>query len=114
MFDINKFTHKSQEAIQKSIGLAQELHNQAIEPEHLALALAQGDGVVPGFLQSLGMNAQELLGPLRRYLDSRPSVETSTQQGPHVSPRLDTVLTQAQGLASSMKDEYVAQEHLLL
>ena len=115
MFDINKFTHKSQEAIQKSVQLAQEFHHQAIEPEHLALSLAEDqNGLVPGFLKSLGADSEDLIGPLRRYLQGKPSVETSSGQAPHLSSRLDAVLNQAQALANSMKDEYVAQEHLLI
>ena len=115
MFDINKFTHKSQEAIQNSVQSAQEFHHQAIEPEHLALCLAQEpNGLVPGFLKSLGMDAQDLISPLQRYLKEKPSVETSSGQAPHLSSRLDAVLNQAQELARSMKDEYVAQEHLFI
>jgi ATP-dependent Clp protease ATP-binding subunit ClpB len=115
MFDINKFTHKSQEAIQKSVQLAQGFHHQTIEPEHLSLILAEEDnGLVPGFLKSLGLEPQELIDPLQRYLDQKPSVESSSEQGPHLSARLNAVLDQAQMLAASMKDEYVAQEHLLL
>ena len=79
MFDINKYTHKSQEAIQKSVQLAQEYHHQAIEPEHLALSLAEDQqGLLPGFLKSLGMDVEDLTGPLRQYLDNKPSIETSS------------------------------------
>ena len=115
MFDINKLTHKSQEAIQSSVQLAQDLHHQAIEPEHLALSLLEDpNGLTAEILKSLGVDAQELSNPLRRYLGSKPAVETSSAQGPHLSTRLDAVLRQAQDLALSMKDEYVALEHLFL
>jgi len=115
MFDINKFTHKSQEAIEKSVQLAKEFHHQAIEPEHLALSLIEEqNGLVPGFIKSLGIESEDFNGPIRQFLQSKPSVETSSGQGPHLSSRLDTVLNQAQDLAKSMKDEYVAQEHLFL
>lgn len=115
MFDINKFTHKSQEAIQRSVQLAQEFHHQAIEPEHLALSLLEDqNGLVPGLLKSLGLDVEDFGSPLRRYLQDKPSVETSSGQAPHLSSRLDAVLNQAQDLAKSMKDEYVALEHLFI
>ncbi len=115
MFNINKFTHKSQEAIERAVGLAQEFHHQAIEPEHLALSLAEDqNGVIPGFLKSLGIDTLDFISPLRQFLQNKPTVETSSGQGPHISSRLDAVLNQAQELAKSMKDEYVAQEHLFL
>ncbi|MDE2027220.1 MAG: ATP-dependent chaperone ClpB, partial [Candidatus Omnitrophica bacterium] len=56
----------------------------------------------------------DVMDPLRQYLEKKSTVETSTGQGPHISPRLDAVLNAAQDLARSMKDEYVAQEHLFL
>jgi len=115
MFDINKFTHKSQEAIQKSAQLAQDSHHQAIESEHLALCLVEDqNGLIPGFLKNLGIGVENLEDPLRRYLKGKPSVETSSGGAPHLSSRLEAVLNQAQDLAKSMKDEYVAQEHLFI
>ncbi|MDE2028398.1 MAG: type VI secretion system ATPase TssH, partial [Candidatus Omnitrophica bacterium] len=102
MFDINKFTHKSQEAVQNAILLAQQLHHQAIEPEHLAVSLLGQDGLVPAFLKFFNIDTQELIKPLRQYLERKPAIETTTGQGPHVSPRLDTVLSTAQGIAKSM------------
>jgi len=115
MFDINKFTLKSQEAIEKSVHLAQELHHQAIEPEHLAVNLLDDDnGLISGILKKLSMDTKELSSSLRRYLEDKPSVETSGEQAPHVSSRLDAVLGQAQELAKQMKDEYVALEHLFI
>jgi len=115
MFDINKFTHKSQEAIQQSVQLAQEFHHQAIEPEHLVVCLAEDqNGLIPGLLKSLGIEPEVFINTVRQYLKSKPSVETSSGQGPHFSSRLELVLTQAQDLARSMKDEYVSLEHLLI
>ena len=115
MFDINKFTHKSQEAIEKAVQLAREFHHQVIEPEHLALGLSEEpNGLVSGLLKNIGIDASDLIDPFRRYLKEKPSVETSSEQLPHLSSRLDTVLTKAQDLAKSMKDEYVAQEHLFI
>ena len=115
MFDINKLTHKSREAIETSFLLAQDFHHQAIEPEHLALRLAEDqNGLIPGFLKSLGVDVEDIISPLRRYLQNKPSIETSSGAAPHLSSRLDAVLNQAQDLAKSMRDEYVAQEHLFI
>jgi len=60
----------------------------------------------------MGIEGLEI--PLRRNLENKPAIETSMAQQPHLSARLDEVLNQAADLAKSMKDEYVAQEHLFL
>jgi len=81
----------------------------------LALSLLEDkNGLVPALLKNLGMGIEGLEIPLRRNLENKPAIETSMAQQPHLSARLDEVLNQAADLAKSMKDEYVAQEHLFL
>ena len=81
----------------------------------MALSLLEDkNGLVPALLKNLGMGIEGLEIPLRRNLENKPAIETSMAQQPHLSARLDEVLNQAADLAKSMKDEYVAQEHLFL
>ncbi len=113
---LEKFTIKNQEAIQKAVELAQELHHQQIEPEHLAVSLLHDtEGIVPAFLERIGVSSKALLEKLTHELEGRSKVETSDGHNqPYLSARLSHVLQDAQDIAQTMRDEYVAQEHVLL
>jgi len=58
---LDRFTEKAQESLQDAAGLAGELGQQAVEPEHLLLALVrQGDGVARPVLESAGIDLSAL------------------------------------------------------
>ncbi len=112
MFRLDKFTHKTQEAVQGALQFAGELEHQQIEPEHLLVALLQDkEGIVPAILVKLEISLEGLLKKIEEDLKSKPKVEG---QSPFLSDRLNRVLTQSQKTANGMKDEYVSQEHVLL
>ena len=53
----DKFTLKAQEAVQASQEIAGKYNHQAIEPDHLLIALLdQEGGIVPSILQKLGVD----------------------------------------------------------
>ncbi len=109
---LDKFTLKSQEAVQSALELAQELNQQQIEPDHLAYALLKDkEGIVPTIVEKIGIPVSSLLAAIEKELQKKPQVEG---QGPFLSNALNKVLTQAQKVAQGMKDEYVSQEHILL
>jgi len=111
----DKFTLKSQEAIQKAFEYAQGAKHQQIEPEHVLLALLESEGgLVPGLLTGLGLSVKDLTEQVRNSLDRKPAVEGAGDGQPHLSARLAKVLEDAQSIAASMKDEYTALEHVLL
>ena len=70
----DRFTIKSQEAIQAAQRLANERRNPEITPEHLlAVLLEQDDGIVPGILQKIGPGAgagQGLVQQVRARIDA--------------------------------------------
>lgn len=113
MLSFDKFTHKNQEAIQRSIELAGEFGHQQIEPEHLTYALLkEEDGIVVAILNRLGVPVKDLLTNLEQDFKKHPSVEGGGQ--PFLSNALNKVLRQAQKIAGDMRDEYVSQEHVFL
>ena len=58
----DKFTIKSQEAIQESQSIAERSGHQEIKPEHLLGAiLEQKDGVINPVLQKMGINLASLI-----------------------------------------------------
>lgn len=110
--NINKYTIKSQEALQSAIELARKGGNQAIEPVHLLTSLLTlGDSLTDFLLSKLGIQRARLEESLQRQLASLPKVSGGE---PYLSGDATKVLDKAEDIATEMKDEYVALEHLFL
>src|SRR3990167_3631554 len=113
MTNFDKFTQKNQEALQRAVELATALEHQQIEPEHLLYALLKEEGgIISTILSRAGVEPGTLLAKLEKELEKKPRVHGAGQ--PFLSSDLNKVITQAQKIASEMKDEYIAQEHILL
>ena len=112
MLPLNKFTIKSQEALQKAIELAGELQHQQIDAEHVIMALLRDkDGVVPAILGRLSVPMAALSAACENELNQKPRVEG---QAPFLSGGISRILSSAVKAAGQMKDEYASQEHILL
>ncbi len=110
----DKFTMKSQEALQEAQRLAQSNNNQQIEPEHLLKVLLTDEtGIVPSVLKKMGVSVSSLVNEMDRAIEKLPKVTGAGAQI-YLSPQLNQVLQKAFSIASEMKDEYVSQEHLAL
>lgn len=110
--NINKYTIKSQEALQSAIELARKAGNQAIEPVHLlASILTLGDSLTDFLLSKLAIQRARLEESLQRMLSALPKVSGGE---PYLSSDATKVLDKAEDIATEMKDEYVALEHLFL
>lgn len=111
--ELNRLTNKAQEAVQYAQQLAQGNNHSQIEVEHLVYALLdQSDGIVPQVFRKLGASPQSAMTQLKAELDRQPQVYGTAKV--YVSPRLDRLLSLAQGEAERLRDEYVSTEHLLL
>ncbi len=113
---MDKFTVKSQEAIQNSQRLAEKRGHQQIDVEHLLWSLLEDEeGVVAQIIKRIGVNTAILRKDLEEHLDRLPKVLGSTAVGQiYVTPRLKEVLEKAREQAEHLKDEYVSVEHLLM
>ena len=110
----DKFTMKSQEAIQQAQAQAAELGNPELQPAHVLLALVEDrEGVVPAVLEKIGVPVERLETELHRIEEKLPRVAGAAAQ-PGLSQTLTRALEQAFKEASNFKDEYVSTEHLLL
>ena len=110
--NINKYTIKSQEALQSAIELARKAGNQAIEPVHLLTSiLTLGDSLTDFLLSKLAIQRARLEESLQRMLSALPKVSGGE---PYLSSDATKVLDKAEGIGTEMKDEYVALEHLFL
>ena len=113
-FNFNKLTIKSQEAIQQAQEIASNYSNQLLEPEHIFAALLQDpEGIVVSTMQKLGANIDLLKIRTGELLEKLPKV-TGAGSGQSLSKEASDVLDNAAREASSLKDEYVSTEHLLL
>lgn len=110
--DFNKFTLKSQQAIQESQQITASLGQQTIEPAHLLLGIFNSDDSVTPFLMGkLGANALNMKKVLERMAESFPKVSGGDLQ---LSREANQALLKSQQIAREMKDEYVSIEHLLM
>jgi ATP-dependent Clp protease ATP-binding subunit ClpB len=112
--NLDRYTQKSQEAILSAQRLAQEFNHQAIEPDHLLLALLlQEDGVVPAIVNKVAGSVIGMQEELTQDLESKPKVYGAGGEVGLARPASD-VLAVAERYAKGMQDEYVSTEHILL
>lgn len=110
--NINKFTIKSQEAIQLSQQLAQQNGQQQIENEHIFKAIFEVDeNVAPFILKKLNVNVPLFLQILDSTIQSFPKVSGGDVM---LSRDANKALNEAEIIAQKMNDEYVSIEHLIL
>jgi len=110
--NLNNFTIKSQEAIQKATEIAAAKQTQSIEVAHLLKGILLVDeNVVPYLLRKLNVNVDIFSKALDQLIDSLPKVSGEEQ---YLSSNSNRALQKASELASEFKDEFVSIEHLLL
>ncbi|MES2804865.1 MAG: ATP-dependent chaperone ClpB [Bacteroidota bacterium] len=110
--NINKFTIKSQEAIQLSQQLAQSHGQQQIENEHIFKAIFEVDeNVAPFLLKKLNVNVSLLEQIIDSTIQSFPKVSGGEIM---LSRTANSTLNEAEIIAKKMNDEFVSVEHLIL
>jgi ATP-dependent Clp protease ATP-binding subunit ClpB len=110
----DKFTVKSQQAMQQAQSRAAELGNPEVQPVHLLLALIEDrEGVIPSVLGKIGVPTERLEHDLHQIEEKLPRVAGAASQ-PGLSQAMNKALEQAFREAANFKDEYVSTEHLLL
>ncbi|GAA3529754.1 ATP-dependent chaperone ClpB [Nocardioides daeguensis] len=114
-FGADKFTTRSREAIEAAQLAATTAGNTTVEPIHLLVALLlQEDGTAAHLVAKAGVDVPGLVHAASAARDALPRASGATVQQPAGSAALTRVLASALDLARSMKDEYVASEHLLI
>jgi ATP-dependent Clp protease ATP-binding subunit ClpB len=112
---LDRFTIKSQEALQEAQRIAREYSHQEVDGEHLLLAMiGQAESLIPDLLEKIGVPAAKLKPDLEQELARRHKVEGITSTDLFLSAQLKKALDAAQSEASKLKDEYISTEHLLL
>ena len=114
--NIQKFTQKSIEAIQKAQSLVIENENSQIEQEHLLYALLIGENsLIKELLKKMNVG-EEFERAVKNEIDNKPRMHSEARQMEqvYISRDVDEALTDAENTADKMKDEYVSVEHIML
>src|SRR5580698_9435675 len=99
----DKFTVKSQQAMQQAQTRAAELGNPEVQPVHLLLALVEDrEGVIPSVLEKIGVPTERLEHDLRQIEEKLPRVAGAAAQ-PGLSQALNKILDQAFKEAANFK-----------
>jgi ATP-dependent Clp protease ATP-binding subunit ClpB len=109
----DRFTLKSQEALQQAISLAASRRHAQVAPEHLLSVIVEQDGsIVPGVLRKLGVAMPALRADIDKALEALPTLSSPAE--PSTSGELLGVLRAAEVEMRELGDEYISTEHLLL
>ena len=91
--NLNKFTLKSQEALQSAQEIASNFSNQSIEPEHLFAALIQDkESLVGSIILKLGLSKDTMMIRVGELLEKIPKVTGAGLGQQSVSRELSEVL----------------------
>jgi len=115
--DLSKFTEKSQAALMEAQNIATRNQHQAVDVEHLLLALLEQEGgLIPRLFERARVNPELIKAKVEEELARLPRVSGTdvTRQGIYITQRLNRLLVTARDHARRMKDEYVSVEHLVL
>ena len=113
--DIEKFTAKMQEAIQKASQLALSYKHQVIEIEHLMYVLLNdSSGIFPRVLSKLNKDKNDFIRVLEQRLHQKPTLENIDVNSMRISYSLNDLLAKANSQMTSFKDEYMSVEHVIM
>ena len=110
--NLNKFTIKSQEALQQAQQIALGNDQQSVESIHiLSGILVVDENVTPFLLKKLNVNITVFSAAVDRIVEGLPRVKGGDQ---YFSRNASKVVQSASNLLKDFDDEFVSVEHLLL
>ncbi len=110
--NLNNFTIKSQEAVQKAMQIATANDQQSIENGHILKGILEVDeNVTPFILKKLNVNTPMFILALDKIVGGYPKVSGGQ---PFLSNNANQAIAKASGYLKEFGDEYVSIEHLLL
>ncbi len=110
--NLNNFTIKSQEAIQKAQEIANGYQHQAIENGHLLKGILSVDeNVAPYLLKKNNVSVRVIQQALDKIIEGYPKVAGGEV---YLSSSCNQTLQKAMGMLKEFNDEFISIEHLLL
>jgi ATP-dependent Clp protease ATP-binding subunit ClpB len=111
--NMNNFTIKAQDAVQKAQQVAAANQNQAVETGHILEGIFQSDdNIMPFILNKTGVNVAIFRQALGKIMESYPRVTGPGEQ--YLSRDASAAIQRANHHMSQLKDQYVSVEHLIL
>ncbi len=112
---LEKFTNKTQEALQMAVERAEEMGHSEVQPVHILFALLkQESSFVLEILNALGVDGFFIGQKADEILKNLPKLANISDIRAHLSKTGEEVLREAEKEAKKMGDEFVASEHLFL
>jgi ATP-dependent Clp protease ATP-binding subunit ClpB len=114
--DMNRLTHKTQDAISEAQQAALRFGHTEVDVEHVLLALLdQPDGLTIRLLPDAGADPAAVRKAVVAEVERRPRVAGGMSPDKiFVTQRFGRLLDSAEKEAKRLKDEYVSVEHVLL
>ncbi len=110
--DPNRWTLKTQEAVNTAIAAARSASNPEVTPDHLLLALlGQEEGIVLPILQKVGVAPLQVRNVAEEAVSKLPKSYGSDSR---VSREFTSLVDRADEVRRDLHDEYLSTEHLLL
>ena len=110
----NKYTQKTQEALQQAQMRASAAGNPEMRPAHVLEALLkQEDGIAAPVLKATGVDPDTVAREASELISTYPSAQGQNMANPGINRDLQTALQHAQDLAGELGDEFVSADVLL-
>ena len=110
--NLNNFTLKAQESVQKAFDIAGAKGQQSVECAHILMGvMSEAESVTDFIFGKMGVNIVSLAKEIEKLVDSYPKVSGAES---YVSSTVSEAFRKANDHASRMKDKFVSSEHLLM
>jgi ATP-dependent Clp protease ATP-binding subunit ClpB len=109
--NLNNFTLKAQESVQKAYNIASSKGQQAIECAHLLKGImSEAESIADFLFGKMSINMTQVSREVDKLIDSYPKVSGADA---YLSSSLSDAIRKAESYATKMKDKFVTAEHLL-
>ncbi len=113
--ELNKFTVKLQEGIQKAQKLAKDNSNQQIEIEHFISALlSDPESTTSIIISKTGSNPSQIKSEIDLEIKRYPSVSGTSVPDIYISNSFKNIINLATTIMEEMKDQFLSGEHIIL
>ena len=109
--NLNNFTLKAQESVQKAFDIAAGKGQQAVECGHLLKGImSEAESITDFLFGKIGVDIPGLVREVEILIDKYPKVSGADA---YISANLSNAIRRANDHAARMKDKFVTAEHLL-
>lgn len=112
---LDRFTVKSREALEKAQQECQRTGRQQISlPQVLLCLMTQDQGLVPQVITRMAADPGAIIAELEKIVASEPKVQGASNSEVYFAPNVNKSLEEAAKIAGEFQDTYISTEVLLL